>query len=170
MALRLSLLLMGLAVLLMGLAVLPVSAQPLITGRILDLDRAEPMPGVRVALCAPRDGPTDPPRVTWTDAQGRYLLPNVPPGSRCVRVLYLEQDVGYLLISPLLTITETPVEGAGQKFMEYPNVILEKHVRQLVPFKSTKQKQPHEIRIRHSAKNDGIGNQGKDLDILSSGS
>jgi protocatechuate 3,4-dioxygenase beta subunit len=95
-----------LSLLLIGLVAWPVRAQTTLAGRVLDLDSGRPLPDVRVALCAPEGARPPAHPATWTDADGRYTLRGVPSGVWCVRAVYVEQDVGYLVQSPSISLAE----------------------------------------------------------------
>jgi len=97
-----------LSLLLIGLLVGPARAQTTISGRVVNLDGGNPLPDVRVALCAAEPAGRTTRRVTWTDDRGWYTLADVPPGSWCVQAVAVEADIGYVLKSPPLAVATTP--------------------------------------------------------------
>ncbi|MFQ5571155.1 MAG: collagen binding domain-containing protein [Rhodothermales bacterium] len=98
-----------LSLLTLMLGVVPARAQTTIAGRVNDLDTAGPLPGVHVMLCAPDHHPLDAPRQTWTDARGRFILTDVPPGRWCVQAVYRARKASYTVISPALPVGERPL-------------------------------------------------------------
>lgn len=91
------------------LCTLPAQAQTTIAGRVTNLDAGGPLPDVRVLLCSEHTMALTHRRETTTDAQGRFVLTDVPAGTWCVQAIYLVQDAAYTLTSPLLLIQNMPL-------------------------------------------------------------
>lgn len=71
------------AVIAVSLAALPLAAQTgTITGEVQEAGSGAPAGGVQVYLVGTGAG-------TLTNAAGRYVLPNVPPGTYTVRVEFI---------------------------------------------------------------------------------
>jgi hypothetical protein len=91
------------------ICILPAQAQTTIAGRITNLDGGGPLPDVHVALCSEHAMMSSHRHETTTDAQGRFVLNEVPPGTWCMRAVYLIQDAAYTLTSPPLQVGSAPL-------------------------------------------------------------
>jgi len=96
---------MGHRFLLLMICLLPnvmAHGQATLFGRVTDIDSGENLPGARVALIA--DGSEHLAATAWTDAAGRYALPDVPPGRWRVEVQYFSEAIRYAVAAPVIRV------------------------------------------------------------------
>jgi|GEM_PF-6325142 len=99
-------------IVIVGLSAPIVSAQTLVKGTIMDIDQDIPVYGVRVDLRTKEGLDPYDHRVSYSDANGKFELENVPDGNWRVRVIYSDAEyMERILMTPVFS-----AEGSVKEF------------------------------------------------------